>query len=107
LNSQFKKKYCTTLECQFLGAGSIRSSILRWVDRNWSKQKTSYGPYLDWNVRTQEGLDKDVERRIGLARGTWQALGKMWSSKDLTLKEKQNKDLHAYGGSRELQEETR
>src|SRR6218665_597074 len=31
----------------------------------------------------QEGSDKDVERRIVLARGTWQALGKVWNSKDL------------------------
>ena len=32
----------------------------------------------------QEGSDDDVERKIGLARGTWQALGKMWSSKYLS-----------------------
>src|SRR6218665_1364407 len=34
-------------------------------------------------ISTQEGTDKikDVERRIGLARGTWQALGKVWNSK--------------------------
>jgi len=73
--------------------------------------------YLGGNISTQEGSDKDVERRIGLARGTWQALGEMWGSKDLskatkirmyetlvlstllyktetwTFKEKQNKDL--------------
>src|SRR6218665_2242151 len=33
---------------------------------------------------TREGSDKDVERRIGLARGTWQALGKVWNSKELS-----------------------
>ena len=25
-----------------------------------------------------------MERRIGLARGTWQALGKVWNSKELS-----------------------
>lgn len=34
-------------------------------------------------ISTQDGSDKDVDRRIGLARGTWQALGKVWNSKDL------------------------
>ena len=39
--------------------------------------------YLGGNS-TQEGSDKDVEWRIGLARGTWQAPGKVWNSKELS-----------------------
>ena len=40
--------------------------------------------YLGGNISTQEGSDKDMERRIGLAKGTWQALGKVWNSKELS-----------------------
>ena len=42
---------------------------------------------LRGNVSTGEpknGHDEDVERRIGLARGTWQVLGKVWNSKELS-----------------------
>src|SRR6218665_298788 len=40
--------------------------------------------YLGGNISTQEGSDKDVERRIRLARGTWLVLRKVWNSKKLS-----------------------
>jgi len=47
-------------------------------------EQTENFVYLGGNISTQEGSGKDVERRIGLARGTWQALGKVWNSKELS-----------------------
>src|SRR6218665_2201421 len=47
-------------------------------------EQTENCVYLGGNIGTQEGSDKDVERRIGLARGTWQALRKVWNSKELS-----------------------
>src|ERR1043165_6413093 len=40
--------------------------------------------YLEGNICIQGGSEKDVERRIGLARGIWQALGKMWTSREIS-----------------------
>jgi len=40
-------------------------------------EQTENFVYLGGNISTQEGSDKYVERRIGLSRGTWQALGKV------------------------------
>src|ERR1043165_4110194 len=40
--------------------------------------------YLGGNICIQGGSEKDVERRIGLARGIWQALWKMWSSREIS-----------------------
>src|SRR6218665_3163225 len=47
-------------------------------------EQTENFVYLGGNISTQEGSDKDVERRIALARGIWQALGKVWNSKELS-----------------------
>ena len=47
-------------------------------------EQTENFVYLGGIISTQEGTDKDVERRIGLARGTCQALGKVWHSKELS-----------------------
>ena len=47
-------------------------------------EETENFVYLGGITSTQEGTDKNVERRIGLARETWQALGKVWNSKELS-----------------------
>src|SRR6218665_2360104 len=47
-------------------------------------EQTKNFVYLGGNISTQEGSDKDMERRIGLAKGTWQALGNVWNSKELS-----------------------
>src|SRR6218665_1015617 len=47
-------------------------------------EQTENFVYLGGIISTQKGTDKDVERRIRLARGTWQALGKVWNSKELS-----------------------
>ena len=46
------------------------------MDRNWKKRRTSC-------ISKQDESDRDVDR-IGWARGTWQALGKVWNLKDLS-----------------------
>ena len=68
-------------ECLFLGAGSKEFHIE--VDGQELEQTENF-VYLGGNIITEEGSDKDVERSIDLAKGIWQALGKMWSSKDLS-----------------------
>jgi len=68
-------------ECRFLGAGSKKFHL---EVNGQELEQTENFVYLGRNISMQEGSDKDVERRIGLARGTLQALGKMWSSKDLS-----------------------
>ena len=40
-------------------------------------EQTENFVYLGGNISMQEGSDKYVERRIRLARGSWEALGKM------------------------------
>src|SRR6218665_1600565 len=60
-----------------------RSFAWRWKDRNWSKRRTLC-IWEEISAHRRGGSDKDVERRIGLARGTWQALGKVWNSKELS-----------------------
>ena len=47
-------------------------------------EQTENFEYMGGTISTQEGSDKDVEKRIGLAMGTWQALGKVWNSKELS-----------------------
>src|SRR6218665_1674541 len=47
-------------------------------------EQTENFVYLGGNISTQEGSDRDVERRIGLLSGTWQALRKVWNSKELS-----------------------
>src|SRR6218665_3169029 len=54
-------------ECNFLGEGSKKFHLE--VDGQKQKQTENF-VYLGGNISTQEGSDKDVKRRIGLARGT-------------------------------------
>ena len=65
-------------ECQFLGEGNKK---FRLGVEGQELGQTENFVYLGGYISTQEGCDKDVERRIGLARVTWQALGKVWNSK--------------------------
>ena len=68
-------------ESQFLGSGDKRIQLS--VDGNQLEQVESF-VYLGGNISAHGGSDKDVERRIGLARGIWQTLGKIWNSKELS-----------------------
>src|SRR6218665_100623 len=54
-------------ECQFLGEGNQK---FRLKVEGQELEQTENFVYLGENINTQEGSDKDVERRIGLARGT-------------------------------------
>ena len=44
--------------------------------------------YLGGNISTNDGSGKDIERRIGLARGMLQALNRIWTSKELSKQTK-------------------
>src|ERR1700733_10957459 len=68
-------------ESQFLGSGDKRIQLS--VNGNQLEQVESF-VYLGGNISAHGGSDKDVERRIGLARGIWQTLGKIWNSKELS-----------------------
>ena len=68
-------------ECQLLGEGS--KTFRPEVEGQEFEQMENF-VYLGGNISTQEGSDKDVERRIRLARGTWQELGKVWNSMELS-----------------------
>jgi len=69
-------------ESQFLGEGDKQ---FRMVSDGQQLVQTESFVYLGGNICTHGGSEKDVERRIGLARGIWQALGKIWSSKELGI----------------------
>ena len=56
-------------ECQFLGEGNKK---FRLEVEGQELEQTENFVYMGGNISTQEGSDKDVERRIGLAKGTWQ-----------------------------------
>ena len=66
-------------ECQFLGEGNKKFRLE--VEGQELEQMEDF-VYLGKNISTQKGSDRDVERRIGLARGTWQAFWKVWNSKE-------------------------
>src|SRR6218665_184069 len=66
-------------ECQFWGEGNKK---FRLEVEGQELEQTENFVYLGGIISTQEGTDKDVERRTGLARETWQALGKVWNSKE-------------------------
>src|SRR6218665_615816 len=68
-------------ECQFFGE---RNKKFRMEVEGQELEQTQNCVYLGWIISTQKGTDKDVDRRNGLARGTWQALGKVWDSKELS-----------------------
>src|SRR6218665_2335759 len=66
-------------DCQFLGEGNKKFRLE--VEGQELEQMEDF-VYLGKNISTQKGSDRDVERRIGLARGTWQAFWKVWNSKE-------------------------
>jgi len=70
----------TKTENQFLGWGDRKFRVE--VDGQQLEQTEDF-VYLGGNICTHGGSERDVERRIGLARGIWQALGKIWSSKEM------------------------
>jgi len=65
-------------ECQFLGEGNKKFCL---EVEGQELEQTENFVYLGGIISKQEETDKDVERRIGLAR---QALGKVWNSKELS-----------------------
>ena len=67
-------------ESQFLGEGDKQ---FRMVSDGQQLVQTESFVYLGGNICTHGGSEKDVERRIGWARVTWQALRKIWSSKEM------------------------
>src|SRR6218665_3040179 len=68
-------------ECRFWREGNKK---FRLEVEGQELEQTENFVYLRGNISTQEGSDKDAERRNGLARGTLQALGKVWNSKELS-----------------------
>ena len=72
-------------EIQFLGKGNITIQIQ--VNRQQLKQTENF-VYLGGNIRTNDGSGKDIERRIGLARGMLQTLNRIWTSKELSKQTK-------------------
>ena len=68
-------------EIQFLGKGderfrvNIGGKVLKQVDQF---------VYLGGCIDTQGGTEKDVNRRIGLARGIFQNLNKVWTSREIS-----------------------
>src|SRR6218665_56797 len=80
-------------ECKFLGAGSKKFHLE--VDGQELEQTENF-VYMGGKISTQDGSDKHVERRIALERVTWQALGKMWSSKDFSIPQRYACTWHWY-----------
>src|SRR6218665_3651372 len=66
-------------DCQFLGEGNKK---FRLEVEGQELEQMEDVVYLGENISTQKGSDRDVDRRIGLARGTWQAFWKVWNSKE-------------------------
>ena len=46
-------------------------------------QQTERFIYLGGTISSKEGSEADVSRRIGIARGIFHALSKVWTSKDI------------------------
>ena len=59
-------------ECQFLGEGNKK---FRLEVEGQDFEQTENFVYLRGNIRTQEGSDKDVERRIGVGEGNLAGAG--------------------------------
>jgi len=68
-------------EVQFLGKGNIPFRID--VD-DTQLQQTDNFVYLGGCIHTTDGPDADVSRRVGLARGIFQNLNKVWGSKEIS-----------------------
>jgi hypothetical protein len=67
-------------ETKFLGRGNIKFQLE--ADGHQLEQAESF-VYLGGTISTNGESEKDVDRRIGLARGILQVLGKVWSSKEI------------------------
>ena len=72
-------------EIQFLGKGNITFQI---KVKEQQLQQTENFVYLGGNISTNDGSGKDIERRIGLARGMLQTLNRIWTSKELSKQTK-------------------
>ena len=72
-------------EIQFLGKGNIAFQI---KVNEQQLQQTENFVYLGGNISTNDGSGKDIERRIGLARGMLQTLNRIWTSKELSKQTK-------------------
>ena len=72
-------------EIQFLGKGNITFQI---KVNEQQLQQTENFVYLGGNISTNDGSGKDIERRIGLARGMLQTLNRIWTSKELSKQTK-------------------
>ena len=68
-------------EIQYLGNGSNNFQI---YINGQQLQQTDNFVYLGGNVGTHDGVDGDINRRIGLARTVFQMLKKVWSSTDIS-----------------------
>jgi len=82
-------------ECQFLGEGN-KKFCLEVEGLELEHMENCVYLYL-LCISKQEGSDKDVEKRIGLARGTWQVLGKVWNSKELSKEGHKNTHVRGAG----------
>ena len=68
-------------EVQFFGKGNRNSKIQ--VDGKELRQTDSF-VYLGGCIHSKDGCEGDLTRRIGLARGMFQNLHKIWESKELS-----------------------
>ena len=68
-------------ECQYIGREGTRLGLN--VDGQILEQKESF-VYLGGLIDAHGGSEKDVERRIGLARGILQRLHRIWRSKEIS-----------------------
>jgi len=68
-------------EIQYLGHGSNNFQI---YINGQQLQQTDNFVYLGGNVGTHDGVDSDINRRIGLARTVFQMLRKVWSSTNIS-----------------------
>ena len=67
-------------ETQFLGKGDKCFDI---QTDGQCLQQTDRFIYLGGTISSKEGSEVDVSRRIGIARGIFHALSKVWTSKDI------------------------
>ena len=70
---------------EFLGKGNITFQI---KVNGQQLQQIENCVYLGGNISTNDGSGKDIERRIGLARGMLQTLNRIWTSKELSKQTK-------------------
>ena len=67
-------------ETQFLGKGDKRFDI---QVNGQCLHQTERFIYLGGTISSKEGSEADVSRRIGIARGIFHTLSKVWTSKDI------------------------